>query len=350
MNDGMAGRACLALLFGLSLAACSWAGHGAGTTQATPGRSAFAALSAVPLKLPRLEPGQSCPPAQLSQTDPQFGMGLGSGPVYLIGGWIIRSDPGHPQKVAWTADPNYTGPIRIRGGRIDGNGQLLLGGHHNHWRGAPLKKVEGTDLYPELDLLETNTVSNPPSHWRVWPSFTYIANPGCYAWQVDGLGFTELITIQALQVPAISSGEACPVSPQQVAHNLSAGFGSGPAVGSGPIYALMGEIQEGVLRYSQSYSLAHYKDGWASSKVLWMANPKVSGNVLIRGRQIDGPNTIGFGTGVDPESALQWQITSQNGWGSLPSETRVRAPGCYAYQVDSQEGSEVIVFQVVGIP
>jgi hypothetical protein len=266
----------------------------------------------------------------------------------LISGWIVRSDPGHPQKVAWTADPSYTGPIRIRGGRIDGSGQLLLGGH-NPWRGAPVKTVEGTDLYPELDFLETNTVANPPSPWRVWPSFTYIATSGCYAWQVDGIGFTELITIQALQVPALPPGAACPVSPQQVAHNLSPDFGDGPAVGSGPIYALMGEMQEGALKYSQSYSQAHYKDGWAYSKVLWMANADVSGNILIRGRQIDGPNAIGFGMGDDPESALQWEVASQNGWASLPSETRIRAPGCYAYQVDTQKGNEVIVFQVVGI-
>jgi hypothetical protein len=277
-------------------------------------------------------------------------MGLGTGPVYLLGGWTVRSDPRHSQKVAWTADPSYTGPIRIRGGRIDGSGQLLLGGPDNHWRGAPAKTVEGTALYPELDFLESHTVSNPPSPWRVWPSATYIAASGCYAWQVDGLGFTELITVHALQVPILVPGVACPVSQQQVAHSLSAEFGSGPAVGTGPIYALMGDMQEGVLRYSQSYNQAHYKGGWAYSKVLWMAKPAVSGNILIRGRQIDGPNAIGFGMGDEPESALRWAVASPRSWTRLPSGTRIRAPGCYAYQVDSQKGSEVIVFQVVGIP
>jgi hypothetical protein len=122
-------------------------------------------------------------------------MGLGSGPVYVLNGQLVISDPEHPQKVAWVADGNYSGPIRIRGGRIDGSGQLLLGGPDNHWRGAPVKTVEGTDLYPELDFLESHTTSKPP--WRVWPSATYIAAPGCYAWQIDGLGFTEIITIQA---------------------------------------------------------------------------------------------------------------------------------------------------------
>jgi len=192
MNDGMASRVCFALLLGMSLSACSWPGQPPGPSSP----SAFAALGAVPLNLPRLEPGQPCPQSKPSQPYPQSGMGLGNGPVYVLNGQLVLSDAQHPQKVAWIADPKYTGPIRIRGGRIDGSGQLLLGGPDNHWSGAPVKTVEGTDLYPELDFLESHTISNPPSPWRIWPSATYIATPGCYAWQVDGVGFTDIITIQ----------------------------------------------------------------------------------------------------------------------------------------------------------
>ena len=272
-------------------------------------------------------------------------MGLGSRPVYVTNGELVRSDPAHPQKVAWFADSSYSGPIRIRGGRIDGSGQLLLGSD-DYGRGALAKTVEGTHLYTELDFPPTN--ASP----RIWPSFTYIATAGCYAWQVDGLGFTELIIIQALQLPVVLPGiDRCPVSPQQIAHTLSSEFGTGPAVGTGPIYALMGEMQGGVLEYSQSYNQAHFKDGWADSKVLWMANTTVDGNVFIRGRQIDGPNAIGFGRGNDPEFGLEWDIASGSTWRSMPSDTRIQAPGCYAFEVDSQKGTtEVIVFQVVGVP
>ena len=344
MNNGMVGRACLALLLGLSVAVCNWPGQGAGTGQAKPG-NALAVLSAVPLKLPRLLSGQSCPLSKLSRIDPQIGTVLGAGPVYVKNVEFIQSDQQHPWKVAWVADPSYSGPIRIRGGRIDGSGKLLFGGGHHI--GALVKTVEGTDLYPDL-LLIADVISSPaPPRWREWASFSYIATPGCYAWQVDGLGFTELITIQTLQLPELSQHVACPVSPQRIAHDLSPEFGYGPAVGVGPIYALMGDTQAGVLKFSQSTS-----NGWAYSKVLWMAKPVVSGRVLIRGRQIDGPidgpNVIGFGMSTIPESALQWDIASQAGWASLPSEIRFRAPGCYAYQVDSRQGSEAIIFQVVG--
>jgi hypothetical protein len=84
-----------------------------------------------------------------------------------------------------------------------------------------------------------------------------------------------------------------------------------------------------------------------------MAKPSVTGTVLIRGQQIDGPinspQWIGFGDGDVPDFTLHWEITSEAGWANLPSDVRIPAPGCYAYQVDAQGRSEVIVFQVVGV-
>jgi hypothetical protein len=272
----------------------------------------------------------------------------------MLSGENVHSDPAHSNKVAYGTDPSYSGPIRIRGGRIDGAGQLLLETFDNQYRGAPVKTIDGDHLMPELDLLESHsTFPNVPSGWRIWPTGTYVATPGCYAWQVDGLGFTELIIFHSLDLRLLSPGAPCPVSPQQVAHTLSPEFGSGPAVGSGPIYALMAEMTGGSLKYSKSYNQSHYKNGWAHSKVLWMAKPAVTGTVLIRGQQIDGtidsPQWIGFGEGDVPDFTLHWEIASDTGWANLPSDVRIPAPGCYAYQVDAQGRSEVIVFQVVAV-
>ncbi len=274
--------------------------------------------------------------------------------MYVFSAETVHSDLAHSNKVAWGADPSYSGPIRIRGGRIDGAGQLLLETFDNKHRGAPVKTLDGGNLMQELDLLASHsTFPNVPSGWRMWPSGTYVPTPGCYAWQVDGLGFTELIIFHSLDLRMLSPGATCPVSPQQVAHTLSPEFGSGPAVGSGPIYAHMAEMTGGSLKYSQSYNQSHYKNGWADSKVLWMAKPAVTGTVLIRGQQIDGPinspQWIGFGEGDVPDFTLHWEIASEAGWANLPSDVRIPAPGCYAYQVDAQGRSEVIVFKVVGV-
>jgi hypothetical protein len=346
MNGGMVVKACLALLVGVSLSSCSPFDRSTSTMQPTPGDSAFGALRAVPLKLPGVEPGQSCSPSQLKQLGPHLQIALGGGPVFAFN--VELSDPEHLNKVVWAANPSYSGPIRIRGGRIDGSGQVLFESFDNRWRGAPVKTVEGTSLYPELDIVESHsTFPNVPTGWRMWPSIMYLASAGCYGWQVDGLGFTEVFTFHSLDLVALPAGAACPNSPQQVAHDLSPSFGNGPAVGAGPVFALMGEMQEGVLRYSPR------TDGLAYSKVLWIAKPAVTGNVAIRGRQIDAPintpNWIGFGKDENPDLVLQWEIGSQGGWASLPSEIRLRAPGCYAFQADSQRGTQVITFQVVEI-
>jgi len=285
---------------------------------------------------------------ELSQVEPHLGMGmgLGGGPVYLLNGEIARSDPGHSNKVVWVADASYAGPIRIRGRRLDGSSQVLFDSYDNLWRGAPVKTVEGAGLAPELDFLQSHSsFTNQPPGWRIWPSGMLLATPGCYAWQVDGLGFTEIFSFHSLDLPTLPAGVACAVSPEQVAHDLSTEFGDGPAVGVGPIYALMGEMHAGVLRYSTSSS-----SSWAPSKVLWIAKPEVNGRFVIRGAQIDGQEWIGFGISASPEFALQWEVTAGAGWASLASEIRIMAPGCYAFQVDGRQGSEVIAFQVVGVP
>jgi hypothetical protein len=354
-KDQMARRVCLSVLFSLSLAACSSTVPPVSGVKATASveGSAFAGLAWAPLKLPRVGPGQSCPVSTPRNLGPQIGPGKGSGPVFVFGADAVLSDPASSNKIVWASDPSYSGPIRIRGARIDGAGQLLLDTYDNRWRGAPVKTVDGTGLVPELDLLESHSsFPNVPTGWRMWPSGTYVSLPGCYAWQVDGVGFTELIIFHSLDLRSLAAGAACPVSPQHVANTLSSEFGGGPALGSGPIYALMGEMRGGWLQYSQSANQGN-KDGWAHSKVLWMARPGVTGTVLIRGRQIDAPipsgNWVGFGVGDVPDITLSWEIGSQAGWANLPSEVWISGAGCYAFQVDGQGNSEVIVFKVVGV-
>jgi hypothetical protein len=53
-----------------------------------------------------------------------------------------------------------------------------------------------------------------------------------------------------------------------------------------------------------------------------------------------------FDQGATPASELAFTAeTNQGAWPNRPSYTRVRAAGCYAYQVDSARFSEVIVFE-----
>ena len=116
----------------------------------------------------------------------------------MLAVWRPAHDPKNPSKVAWLADSTYAGPIRIRAGQVDGSGQILLGAPDNRGRGTPVKTIGGIGFYTELNLLEASSDTVPSTRpWRLWPSSTYIASAGCYAWEVDGLDFTEVITSRA---------------------------------------------------------------------------------------------------------------------------------------------------------
>jgi hypothetical protein len=82
------------------------------------------------------------------------------------------------------------------------------------------------------------------------------------------------------------------------------------------------------------------------SKALWYFAPAVRGPVLIRGHQLDGLNELRFEQGALPPTELTFRAEGfdPGGWSGRPSYTRVRAAGCYAYQVDGATFTEVIVF------
>lgn len=149
-----------------------------------------------PLQLPRMTQGQGCPttPGQLIHGGGFDGVALGTGPVRPIivsdgdtlhgfarlssqtrAGWLSF-------KTLWYSEPNYQGPWRVSGARIDAPGEIAFGESPglSELLVPPFPTVNGTDGYREA------------------PGGTYVNEPGCYAWQVDGIGFSYSIVIQAL--------------------------------------------------------------------------------------------------------------------------------------------------------
>jgi hypothetical protein len=89
------------------------------------------------------------------------------------------------QKVLWVSTPKYQGPVLIRGARLDGPGAIQFA-------------VGYAEPAAELRLLEPGARSplEEPG-WREWPSYTGIAQPGCYAYQVDGTSFSSIVIFEA---------------------------------------------------------------------------------------------------------------------------------------------------------
>jgi hypothetical protein len=86
--------------------------------------------------------------------------------------------------VTWTAAANYTGPVLIRGEML-GGGALGFG--------------TGATPYDELQLLDAGKgAPRVAGGGRAWVTSTRIRSGGCYVYQVDGTGFSELVVFRAV--------------------------------------------------------------------------------------------------------------------------------------------------------
>jgi len=154
------------------------------------------ALLSRPLVLPSVTAGQECPvtPAQMHSpvAQPADARGPGRGPLYPItfylgedatlqlSGQTPGPDGLYAAKVVWASTTGrYQGPVVVRVGRIDcaGRGQVRLLYEPDATRGTAVLFVVG----------------DAPADW---PALTYVSGPGCYAYQLDGRTFTEVIVFR----------------------------------------------------------------------------------------------------------------------------------------------------------
>lgn len=145
-------------------------------------------------------------------------------------------------------------------------------------------------------------------------------------------------------VPTVAARSTCPTTPRDSKGDLTRIGFVGNAWGDGPAYPGLGSGAEPALRYLDPIPSESIFSGsaWFGQKVLWMIDPIYAGPVLVRGLQLDGPNELRFDRGLLPSRAIKIFPGGQRR--NRPSFTRVRAPGCYAYQVDGLGFSKVIIF------
>lgn len=163
--------------------------------------------------------------------------------------------------------------------------------------------------------------------------------PGGAAAEVDWAALER----RPLRLPTIIQGAPCP---RAMGRQVDAAYG--PALGDGPLYAV-GLGAYGVLGIARGGDFAG--SAWGGNKVLWLSSPAYRGPALIRGRQLNGPDPVRFERGDRPPAELRFPLHTgvgsagtERGWRELPSYTRLRVPGCYAYQVDGIGFTETIVF------
>ena len=180
-----------------------------------------------PLHLPALGPGGRCPVSSgYTVNNPYFGGSvLGAGPVRVL--VANRGDVLHGRaklgtsgargwfalQTLWYSILGYDGPFVVRAARLGkrgpdevqpgasglspGSGPLVvptgptINTYYSNWRPGHARDPVSGRLVPTLTGYGYRTV----------PGSTWVKSPGCYAWQIDGRGFSEVIVIDA-QAPA----------------------------------------------------------------------------------------------------------------------------------------------------
>lgn len=136
----------------------------------------------------------------------------------------------------------------------------------------------------------------------------------------------------------VAPGEPCPVTTESGQVGRWAGLGRGPAypMGTYSIITILFPPPEG------------WGQEWSGTKRVWLLDTRYASRALVRGRQLDGPNEVRFVhgyPGFTADKILNPLRELRIEGSDAPSLTRIRAPGCYAYQVDGRTFSYLVVFE-----
>jgi hypothetical protein len=120
----------------------------------------------------------------LNGASPVFLMSVGNANAGTIP--VLQSDPDAlgwlGQKTPWFVERSYTGPLLIRGGRVDEPGPVRFA------------KVYGQHL-SELRF-RTGENNGIAGSFRFLASTSLFRASGCYAFQVDGTSFSKVIVMR----------------------------------------------------------------------------------------------------------------------------------------------------------
>lgn len=153
------------------------------------------ALVARPLRLPTIASSSTCPVSEQKVEAPRVAIAIGDGPALVVlgmsepppkpgsivhyeGEGVARFDGLFGTKALWVVN-DYDGVVLLRGGQLDGPGEMRF------------QQSEGDPIESSLQF--------PPGsdEWRYFPSAIFLGRAGCYGVQVDAIDFTQMIVFQA---------------------------------------------------------------------------------------------------------------------------------------------------------
>jgi hypothetical protein len=189
---------CVSAVLAACTAAPSSTGSGASAAPAAsssgPADAEVTALLARPLRVATVAPGADCPvtrPRALTTTEGSYSANpYGAGPLYPMSGYLgpdttlrLRTSQGadglYENKVVWVSRGGEPGSAVVRVARLDGAGRGRV-------------RLYYDPAAARGDAVLFGLTAQPAS----WPAGTFVSGPGCYAYQVDGRGFTDVIVFR----------------------------------------------------------------------------------------------------------------------------------------------------------
>ena len=124
---------------------------------------------------------------------PVYAALIGGAPriVFLSGQPAIGDSKWRTVRTIWSSRRSYQGPVLVRGGRLDRPGRLGFGSRERPRRQLRLPAAS----WPH----QRRWVDPSREGWRATSVPTRIPAPGCYAFQVDGLGFSYVLAFGVQQ-------------------------------------------------------------------------------------------------------------------------------------------------------
>jgi hypothetical protein len=153
-----------------------------------------------------------------------------------------------------------------------------------------------------------------------------------------------------LLAPQLAARAHCPVSAIDTRFDFGR-YGVGDGIGRGPAYPI---VSPAGLAFVTGPGTEFAGSAWGGQKTLWFVSPRYRGPVLIRGRRVGARGFPRFDRGRLPAAELRIPSgaspsgnpgVSDRGQRYRPSYTRLREPGCYAFQVDGLTFSYPVVFR-----
>jgi hypothetical protein len=143
-------------------------------------------LLARPLKLPVVRAGETCPVTPAASRKLGIGDPRGTGPFYL--GGPMPQGAYAWNKMVWVLVDGASGPVLFRGGRVDGAGSL-------QFNGSPADRSDKGLTLSSNGGVSATFCQRVISQGVADAFYVYPAVTGCYALQVDGPSFDDVIVI-----------------------------------------------------------------------------------------------------------------------------------------------------------